>query len=144
DSYLMRLGHSAADTLVTPLNDSFLDLDVLAQVDPVDFSIRGISHYGEMVRNARRNRGCIDGALTDWVVIPNRLSGFGSPNKERTGKALSELSRMLSFRLVDGLAERPIYRESFCQGLTALDETAEMLSLVGPAGISKAAHEVQR
>src|SRR6266498_1820254 len=32
DSYLMRLAHSMADTLVTPLNDSFLDLDVLAKV----------------------------------------------------------------------------------------------------------------
>jgi cellulose biosynthesis protein BcsQ len=28
DSYLTRLAHSMADTLITPLNDSFVDLDV--------------------------------------------------------------------------------------------------------------------
>src|ERR1700740_1515916 len=33
DSYLMRLAHSMADTLVTPINDSFLDFDVLGTVD---------------------------------------------------------------------------------------------------------------
>src|SRR3546814_5277966 len=32
DSYLCRLGHHRADTLVTPLNDSFLDIAVLAHI----------------------------------------------------------------------------------------------------------------
>ena len=31
NSYLMRLAHSMADTLITPLNDSFVDFDVLGQ-----------------------------------------------------------------------------------------------------------------
>ena len=30
DSYLFRLAHTAADILITPLNDSLIDLDVLA------------------------------------------------------------------------------------------------------------------
>src|SRR6201989_3393775 len=33
DTYLMRLAPSVADTLVTPLNDSFPDFDLLRQVD---------------------------------------------------------------------------------------------------------------
>src|ERR1700742_3261521 len=33
DTYLMRLAHSMADTLVTPLNDSFVDFDVLGVID---------------------------------------------------------------------------------------------------------------
>src|SRR6266545_2248915 len=73
DSYLMRLAHSIADTLVSPLNDSFLDLDALAMVDPVTFAVTEVSHYAEMVRKARRLRQSVDGALTDWVVARNRL-----------------------------------------------------------------------
>src|SRR5205807_8148162 len=69
DSYLMRLAHSITDTLITPLNDSFLDLDVLAKVDPVTFAVTGISHYAELVREMRRHRRSVDGELPDWVVV---------------------------------------------------------------------------
>src|SRR5437667_11962524 len=78
DSYLMRLAHSIADTLVSPLNDSFLDLDVLARLDPVTFGVIGISHYGELVRETRRHRRPVDGALIDWMVVRNRVSLLGS------------------------------------------------------------------
>jgi hypothetical protein len=30
----MRLAHSMADTLITPINDSFIDFDVLGNFDP--------------------------------------------------------------------------------------------------------------
>ena len=56
DSYLMRLAHSMADTLITPLNDSFVDFDVLGTVDPATFAVTGTSHFAEMVREARRQR----------------------------------------------------------------------------------------
>src|SRR4029079_5961182 len=81
DSYLMRLGHSMADTLVTPINNSFLDFDVLATVDPAPYSVTGESHYAEMVRDVRRKRRQIDGATTDWIVVRNRLSMIGSRHK---------------------------------------------------------------
>jgi len=74
----MRLAHSITDTLVTPLNDSFLDLDVLAKVDPVTFAVTGISHYAELVREMRRHRRSVDGELPDWVVVRNRISPSGS------------------------------------------------------------------
>jgi chromosome partitioning protein len=70
----MRLAHSVTDTLVTPLNDSFLDLDVLAKIDPVTFAVTGVSHYAELVREMRRHRRSVDGDLTDWVVVRNRIS----------------------------------------------------------------------
>ena len=81
DSYLMRLAHSMADTLITPLNDSFVDFDVLGSVDPTTFEVVGVSHYAEMVREARRQRRLVDGGLTDWVIVRNRLSTLGSRNK---------------------------------------------------------------
>lgn len=125
DTYLMRLAHSMADTLVTPLNDSFLDFDVLATLDPANFSVTGESHYAEMVREARRQRRLVDGKLTDWIVVRNRLSALGSRNKRLVGDGLAELSKRMGFRCVDGFAERVVYREFFPRGLTAFDELDE-------------------
>jgi chromosome partitioning protein len=125
DSYLMRLAHSMADTLITPLNDSFVDFDVLGEVDPATFETIGVSHYAEMVREARRQRRLVDGGMTDWVVVRNRLSTMGSRNKRLVGEGVQELARQLGFRHIDGFAERVIYREFFPRGLTALDDFSE-------------------
>jgi chromosome partitioning protein len=125
DSYLMRLAHSMADTLVTPINDSFLDFDVLGTVDPATYSVTGESHYAEMVRDVRRKRRQIDGATTDWIVVRNRLSMIGSRNKQLVADSLKDLSLRLGFRSIDGLAERVVYREFFPRGLTALDDIDE-------------------
>jgi chromosome partitioning protein len=121
DSYLMRLAHSMADTLVTPLNDSFVDFDVLGTVDPTNYAVTGVSHYAEMVRQARRQRRIVDGGATDWIVVRNRLSMINSHNKKMVGESLNELALRMGFRLVDGFAERVVYRELFPRGLTALD-----------------------
>ena len=125
DSYLMRLAHSMADTLITPLNDSFVDFDVLGTVDPTTFEVTGESHYAEMVRDARRQRRKVDGAHMDWIVVRNRLSMLGSRNKRLVGEGLNQLGARLGFRCADGLAERVVYREFFPRGLTALDNIDE-------------------
>jgi chromosome partitioning protein len=125
DSYMMRLAHSMADTLITPLNDSFVDFDVLGAIDPISFEVAGVSHYAEMVREARRQRRLVDGGLTDWVVVRNRLSTLGSRNRRLVGEGVDALSKQLGFRTVDGFAERVVYREFFPRGLTALDDLNE-------------------
>ncbi len=125
DSYLMRLAHSMADTLITPLNDSFVDFDVLGTVDPVTFAVTGTSHFSDMVREARRQRRVVDHATIDWIVVRNRLSMLGSRNKRLVGEGLQELSLRLGFRSVDGFAERVIFREFYPRGLTALDNLDE-------------------
>jgi chromosome partitioning protein len=125
DSYLMRLAHSMADTLITPLNDSFVDFDVLGTVDPTTFAVVRESHYAEMVREARRQRRLVDGTRMDWVVVRNRLSMLGSRNKRLVGEGLNELATRLAFRCLEGLAERLVYREFFPRGLTALDSLDE-------------------
>lgn len=125
DSYLMRLAHSLADTLVTPLNDSFVDLDVLGTVDPRTFEVTGTSHYSQMVQAARRQRQ-LDQASTDWIVLRNRLSTISSRNKRLVGGGLQELSRWLDFRCIEGLAERVIFRELYPRGLTAVDDVDEV------------------
>src|SRR6201993_2014063 len=125
DSYLMRLAHSMADTLVTPINDSFLDFDVLGTVDAATYSVTGESHYARMVRDIRRQRRQLDGASTDWIVVRNRLSMIGSRNKQLVADSLKDLSLRLGFRSIDGFAERVVYREFFPRGLTALDDLDE-------------------
>jgi chromosome partitioning protein len=125
DSYMMRLAHSMADTLITPINDSFVDFDVLGTVDPSTFATVGVSHYAEMVREARRQRRLVDGGMTDWVVVRNRLSTLGSRNKRLVGEGVVQLAKQLGFRFVDGFSERVVYREFFPRGLTALDDINE-------------------
>ena len=125
DNYLMRLAHSLADILVTPLNDSFVDFDVLGSVDPESFAVTGTSHYARMVQEARRQRQ-LDHASTDWIVLRNRISMLSSRNKRLVGDGLKELSRALNFRCVEGLAERVIFRELYPRGLTAVDDLDEI------------------
>src|SRR5437868_6182096 len=125
DNYLMRLAHSMADTLITPINDSFLDFDVLGSVDPATYAVVGVSHYAPMLRAARRQPRLLDGVVADCVVVRNRLSMIGSRNKQLVADGLHELSFRLGFRAVDGFAERVVYREFFPRGLTALDDIDE-------------------
>ena len=125
DSHLMRLAHSMADILITPLNDSFVDFDVLGTVDPETFAVTDIGHYSQMVDEARCQRKILGDQPIDWFVLRNRLSSLGSRNKRLVGEGLQELSRRLDFCCLDGLAERVIFREFFPRGLTALDDLDE-------------------
>jgi chromosome partitioning protein len=131
DSYLMRLAHSITDTLVTPLNDSFVDLDVLATLDPVTLTVTGVSHYGELVRETRRHRRPVDGALIDWVVVRNRISPQRLSTAPVLCGCLQELALNAGLRVAAGFHERPIYRDLFPCGLTALDELCETMPGIG-------------
>lgn len=123
DSFLVRLAHSLADTLVTPINDSFVDLDLLGHVDPSTFKIEGPSVYAEMVWECRKRRMTAARKSIDWVVVRNRLSGLETKNKKRVGEALNELSQRIGFRVGPSIAERVTYRELFPMGLTLFDLT---------------------
>jgi len=105
--------------------NNFVDFDVLATVDPQTFAVTGIGHYGEMMREARRQRRIVDGEFTDWIVVRNRLSLLSSRNKKLVGDGVNELARRMGFRFIDGFAERVVYREFFPRGLTALDSLDE-------------------
>jgi chromosome partitioning protein len=141
DNHLTRLAHSMADTLLTPLNDSHVDLDVLGTVDPMTFTVTGENQYSLMVREARMQRRMVDGTRMDWIVVSNRHSAAGSGNRERIGMAIRELSMRIGFRTAEGLAERLIYRELFPCGLTAVDELAANMSGIDPPPSQLAARQ---
>ena len=121
DSHLSRVGHSYADTLITPLNDSFIDLDLLAKVDPETYKVLRPSSYAEMVWEQRKARATRDGGKIDWIVMRNRLASIGSRNTQAMEDVLEALSKRIGFRLAPGFGERVIFRELFLKGLTLLD-----------------------
>jgi len=121
DSYLSRLGHTLADVLITPMNDSFIDLDLLARIDPEGRKIIGPSVYSQMVWEQRQHRARQGGRPIDWVVMRNRLSHLDARNKRDVGLLLEELAKRIRFRMAPGFGERVIFRELFPQGLTLLD-----------------------
>jgi len=121
DTHLSRLAHAVADTLITPLNDSFVDLDLLADVDPDTMAVRKPSLYSVMVWEQRKQRFARDKGGVDWIVMRNRLSHLDAKNKRQVGRVLEKLAGRIGFRLAPGFGERVIYRELFLNGLTLLD-----------------------
>lgn len=121
DTYLSRFAHSFADTVITPVNDSFVDLDVLASVDGITMKIQKPSIYSEMLWEQKMTRAKRDGGTIDWVVMRNRLSNIDARNKRMITKITEELSKRLGFRQAPGFSERVIFRELFLLGLTVLD-----------------------
>ncbi len=122
DDIFARAMAAQAHTLVTPMNDSFVDFDLIGQVDAETFKVKRLSFYSELIFEARKSRAKADGVSIDWVVLRNRVQHHDARNKKRVGDALTELSRRVGFRVIPGLSERVIYRELFPSGLTLLDK----------------------
>ncbi len=121
DTHLSRLGHSYADTLITPINDSFVDFSMLAKVDPDNHDIVNPSIYSEMVWEARKQRFMRDRGRMDWIVMRNRLAASEARNKRDVGETLELLAKRIGFRTQKGFGERVIFRELYLLGLTLMD-----------------------
>jgi chromosome partitioning protein len=134
DTPLMRAAHAAADLIVTPMNDSFLDFDLLGQVDPVTLDLVKPSIYSETVWASRKARAVKDGRSIDWVVLPTRLATTEARNRRRLQERVQALSRRIGFRMGPGLRDRVIYRELFPFGLTV----ADLSSSIRPVAVSLA------
>ncbi|MDR3187247.1 MAG: division plane positioning ATPase MipZ [Holosporaceae bacterium] len=129
DTHLSKLAHSYADTLVTPLNDSFIDLDVLVNMSNNDFKSLRPSIYAEMVWNQRKERAKRGSRPTDWIVIRNRLTTLYTKNRKDVNAILEALAKRISFRLGVGFCDRVIFKELFLSGLTLLDLEEGVVSL---------------
>lgn len=131
DTFMSRLAHSFSDTIITPINDSFVDLDVLANVDGATGKIVKPSIYAEMVWEQKLKRAKRDTGAIDWIVMRNRLSNINAKNKLMMMGVLGDLAGRIGFRVAPGFGERVIFRELFLQGLTVLDimETGGQISM---------------
>ena len=126
DDPLARHSATTADTLVTPMNDSFVDFDLIGQVEGESFKVKKLSFYAELIWEARlkRSRTSIEQqrAQMDWVVVRNRTGYTEARNMARIEQALGEMAKRVGFRVAKGLSERVVYRELFPSGLTLLDK----------------------
>lgn len=121
NSAIARKAHSYADTLITPLNDSFIDLDVLAHINPDTLEMESPSIYANGVWEQKKEKAIRSKESIDWIILRNRLSQVHAHNKKRMEAALKMLAKRLSFKVVPGFSERVIFRELFSQGMTLLD-----------------------
>lgn len=126
DTNLTRLAHSLADTLITPVNDSLIDMDVLAHIDPVTGEPRELSHYARLVQRSRKERLAVDGRTIDWILVRNRISMLSSRNMRLVQTAIEMLSTRLGARVAEGIAERVIFRSLFPIGMTVFDPLDDM------------------
>jgi chromosome partitioning protein len=136
DTLLSRMAHGMADQIVTPMNDSFVDFDLLGQIDPVTLELLKPSIYSESVWEARKHRAITEGrqASIDWIVVVNRMAVAAARNRQRLEERMEKLARRVGFRIGPGLRDRVIYRELFPFGLTVADLSNE----VRPVAVSLA------
>jgi chromosome partitioning protein len=121
DTLMSRVAHSRAELIVTPMNDSFVDFDMLGSVDPVTLDLLRPSLYAEVVWESRKRRMIGARKSIDWLVLRNRLATTEARNRKRLDERLVALSRRVGFRIGPGLRDRVIYRELFPFGLTVAD-----------------------
>lgn len=123
DTLLSRTAHGLADQIVTPMNDSFVDFDLLGQIDPVTLELLKPSIYSESVWEARKHRAITEGrhATIDWIVVVNRMAVAAARNRQRLEERMEKLARRVGFRIGPGLRDRVIYRELFPFGLSVAD-----------------------
>jgi chromosome partitioning protein len=124
DSPLARKAIYMADTIVTPVNDSFIDLDMLGRVDPRTGELKTLGNFARLVEHLKEPGMALRPKPLDWVVMQNRSRNFATKNERKVLDALEKIAPVAGFRLVPGLRERVTYRELFPQGLTLFDMEA--------------------
>lgn len=118
---LSCIAHSYADVVITPINDSFLDLDLLAEVDSQTFQIKKLSIYSEMIWQQKLHKAKRDGGTIEWIIVRNRLSNIDAHNKRAVAKVMDSFAKKMKCYIGSGFKERVIFRELFLKGMTLLD-----------------------
>ncbi len=121
DSFLSRLAHSYADTVITPINDSFVDLDLIGNINADTFDSVKPGVYSAMLWEQRMKRAARTQLETNWIVVRNRLSTLDAINKRNIELSLIKLSKRFGFKIAPGFSDRVIFKELFLLGLTLHD-----------------------
>jgi chromosome partitioning protein len=121
DSPIARRAIFMADTIVTPVNDSFIDLDMLGRIDPRTGELKTLGNFARLVEHMKEPGMALRSKPLDWVVMQNRSRSLATKNERKIYDALTKIAPVAGFRLVPGLRERVTYRELFPLGLTLFD-----------------------
>jgi chromosome partitioning protein len=121
DSPIGRRAIAMADTLVTPVNNSFADIALLGHFDAISMKLKRLGRFARLVNGIAEARADRRMPTADWIVLPNRIRRCGSSNESSINLALVKLAKRAGFRLGQGFGDRVAYRELFLFGLTHLD-----------------------
>ena len=131
DSPIARRAIALAETLVTPVNPTFIDIDSVAHFSAASLAFVKPGSFAQTVsalRDARTEHGL---PATDWLLVRNRVRQCEKRQLARFDRAIGQLPAKLGLRVLPGLTERVGYRELFLFGLTH----ADCRSLPGMAGV---------
>ena len=143
NSNLSLIAHSYADTIITPMNDSFLDLDIIARVDPEKMDVAKLSHYSQVIWQQKMQKAKNSKGELNWIIVRNRLGTTDAINKRNVGLVLERLAKRIGFRVAQGFSERVIFRELFLHGLTLLDLHISKLNINVTTSHLAAKHELR-
>jgi chromosome partitioning protein len=118
---ISRFAHRHADTVVTPLNSSFVDVDLLGKINAKDLTIATHGVYSSMYLCEKLARNKCGKKDPDWIVVHSRYPLNDSLNKRNIDFALRCIANELKFRAIKGFSDRSIFKELFLHGLTLLD-----------------------
>jgi len=122
DCAIARRAIALADTLVTPVNCSLIDLAALGRIDPVTMGLREPGPFASLVAGLRRERAQLGKPDLNWIVLKNRRRSQERTQQARIDTILNAMGGGLDFQVGKGLNERVAYRELFLYGLTQLDK----------------------
>ena len=126
-NYLFEAAHNYADTLITPITDSLIDLFGIADIDSSSGELQSPGPYAEFVWDVKKRLASKGKPYLNWIICGNKTSTTRSRNKTYVFEVLEKLGKLYGFRFCNGLKDRVIYRELFLDGLTVLDMQAEPL-----------------
>jgi chromosome partitioning protein len=121
DPHITKI-HGMADIIISPVNDSFLDIDTIMKLDQGKWAMPGY-YYETIMENKKYKKDSM------WIVVRNRSTHINSKHKRTVEERLTELSKRINFTLMQGLRERTIFRELFNEGSTVLDVESKKMSL---------------
>ncbi len=114
--------HKKADIIITPINDSFMDIDTVMKIEQERWTQPG-QYYQVIFENKKNMKESL------WLVVRNRSSNVNSKHKKLVEEKLNDLAKRLNFTVMKGLKERNIFRELFSHGLTVLDIESNKMAI---------------
>lgn len=121
DSPVARRAMALAQTIVTPINPSFFDLDVLGHFDPVSLKFRKPGPFAQAILDIRAEQMRRNLLPARWIIAKNRIRGAERSHNKRIEPMLAQLSDQLGLTIAEGLTERVAYRSLLQYGFTISD-----------------------
>ena len=128
-NYLFEEAHKFADTLITPISDSLIDLSVVSNIDFAQNKIKGPGPYAEFIWDIKKYLAARGKPYLNWIVVGNKAATIHSKNKNVVFNYLEDIAKLYGFRFLQGLKDRVIYKELFLEGLTVLDMSHDKLKM---------------